>query len=86
MQLLGTFGATGGMRMSADKRIPVTEDTWKELHDLKDAGQTYDELLTELLQEHRERRLAERARSVREMDREELTSLDELRRSSESDG
>ncbi|WP_276299113.1 hypothetical protein [Halorussus lipolyticus] len=65
--------------MSADKRIPTTEETWKELHELKKPGQTFDELLTELIQEHQERQLAERAREVREMDEEELTPHDELR-------
>ena len=64
--------------MSADKRIPATEETWRRLHELKEPGQTFDELLEELIQEHKENQLAERARAVREMDREELTSLDEL--------
>jgi len=70
--------------MSADKRIPATEETWRELHELKEPGQTCDELLAELIQEHREQQLAERARAVREMDREELTSLDELSGAPES--
>lgn len=69
--------------MTADKRIPTTEETWRKLHDLKEPGQTFDELLTELIQEHRERRLAQRAREVRDADREELTSLDELRSTTE---
>jgi len=64
--------------MSADKRIPVTEERWRELHDLKDAGQTYDELLEELIQTYARRDLAQRADDVREADAEELTSLDEL--------
>ncbi|SFS02020.1 hypothetical protein SAMN05216559_2585 [Halomicrobium zhouii] len=64
--------------MSADKRIPVTEERWRELHDLKDAGQTYDELLEELIQTYARRDLARRAEDVRETDAEELTSLDEL--------
>lgn len=62
----------------ADKRIPVTEERWKELNELKEAGQTYDELLEQLIKEHNRRQLAESARSVREADREELTSIDEL--------
>ena len=63
---------------NATKRIPVTEERWRELNDAKAAGQTYDELLEELLQVHRQRQLIERARAVREADSEELTSLDEL--------
>lgn len=62
----------------ANKRIPVTEERWSELNELKGAGQTYDDVLEELIQEHNRRQLAERTREVREADTEELTSLDEL--------
>ncbi|ACV48473.1 MULTISPECIES: hypothetical protein [Halomicrobium] len=62
----------------ANKRIPVTEERWQELNELKQAGETYDELLDELIQEHQRRQLAERTREVREADSEELTPLDEL--------
>lgn len=62
----------------ADKRIPLTEERWKELNELKQAGQTYDDLLEELIQEHNRRELAKKARKVREAPQEELTSLDEL--------
>jgi predicted CopG family antitoxin len=62
----------------ANKRIPVTEERWKELNELKQAGETYDELLDELIQEHQRRQLAERTREVREADSKELTPLDEL--------
>lgn len=47
----------------AEKRIPVTEERWEELHDLKRPGQTYDELLAELVEEHK------KARLFRDMDR-----------------
>jgi predicted CopG family antitoxin len=50
----------------ANKRIPVTEERWQELNELKDAGQTYDELLDELVREHREGRLAEMVREKRD--------------------
>lgn len=63
---------------NANKRIPVTEERWKELNELKGAGETYDDLLGELIREHQRRRLAERAKEVREADSEKLTSLDEL--------
>jgi predicted CopG family antitoxin len=63
---------------TANKRIPVTEERWKELNELKGAGETYDELLAELIREHQRRQLAERAREVRDADSEELTPLDEL--------
>jgi predicted CopG family antitoxin len=63
---------------NANKRIPVTEERWEELNELKGAGETYDDLLGDLIQEHQRRRLAERTKEVREADSEELTSLDEL--------
>lgn len=63
---------------NAEKRIPVTEERWKELNELKGAGQTYDQLLEELIQERNRRELVERAREVREADTDDLTPLDEL--------
>jgi len=63
---------------NANKRIPVTEERWKELNELKPAGKTYDDVLEELIQEHHRRQLANKVREVREVDTEELTPLDEL--------
>jgi predicted CopG family antitoxin len=63
---------------NASKRIPVTEERWKELNELKEAGETYDDLLAELIREHQQRQLAERAKAVRKADSDELTPLDEL--------
>jgi hypothetical protein len=40
------------------KRIPVSEDIWKEIGKMNEAGQTYDELLGDLLQAHNRRELA----------------------------
>ena len=50
----------------ASKRIPLTEERWKELHDLKEPGQTWDELLGELVDEHKEQRLAAMIREKRD--------------------
>jgi predicted CopG family antitoxin len=63
---------------NANKRIPVTEERWKELNELKEAGETYDDLLGELLQEHQRRQLAVRATEISQADNQDLTSLDEL--------
>lgn len=52
--------------MSADKRIPVSEESWRELGEMKAAGQTYDELLQDLLQSYKEQQLAEMVREKRE--------------------
>lgn len=38
------------------KRIPVKEPTWKDLHDLKEAGESYDELLTRMIRRERDYR------------------------------
>lgn len=37
------------MGNSQIKRISVKEPTWKELHNLKSAGQSYDELIAEMI-------------------------------------
>jgi hypothetical protein len=50
----------------ADKRIPVKDETHKLLHDAKTPGQTYDELVLELVQERNRKELADRIRRVRE--------------------
>ncbi len=62
--------------ITADRRIPVTEEWWRQLRDLKRPGQTYDNLLRELVRGHGRRRLAECAREVREADKEGLASFD----------
>jgi len=64
--------------MSADKRIPVTEETRKELHDLKEPGQTYDDLLKELVQQRRRQELERRFQELEEADRDELTPLEDV--------
>jgi predicted CopG family antitoxin len=52
--------------MHATKRIPVTEDVWVELSRLKKAGQTYDELLGELIEERKKAQLFEEMRRIEE--------------------
>ena len=64
--------------MSADKRIPVTEETHKELHELKDPGQTYDELLQDLARQRRREELENRFRDIEEADSEDLTALEDV--------
>ena len=45
--------------MSLPKRIAVTEQVWKELAEMRSAGQTYDELLAEMIELRKKRRLLE---------------------------
>jgi predicted CopG family antitoxin len=64
--------------MPADKRLPVTEETRKELHELKEPGQTYDDLLKELAQQRRRQDLEQRFQELEDADRDELTSLSDV--------
>jgi predicted CopG family antitoxin len=64
--------------MAADKRIPVTEETRKELHELKEPGQTYDDLLKQLAQQRRRQDLEQRFQELEEVDRDELTPLSDV--------
>jgi predicted CopG family antitoxin len=52
--------------MTAVKRIPVSEAIWKELSEMRKAGQTYDELLAELVDRVKKARLAEDIRRLEE--------------------
>lgn len=61
----------------ADKRIPITEERWKELNDLKEPGETYDELLNELVEAHKKRRLKDHINDLRD-EQEEFVPLDEV--------
>ena len=45
--------------MSLTKRIPVTEKVWKELAEMRSAGQTYADLLEEMIELRKKRRLVE---------------------------
>ncbi|MFC7131066.1 hypothetical protein [Haloferax chudinovii] len=63
--------------MSADKRIPVTEETREELHELKKPGQTYDDLLKELAQSRRREDLEKRFQELEDADSDDLTSLED---------
>jgi len=64
--------------MSTDKSLPVTEETREELHELKEPGQTYDDLLQELAQQRRRQDLNQRFQELEETDRDELTALSDV--------
>ena len=64
--------------MPADKRLPVTEETRKELHELKEPGQTYDELLKEMAQHCRRKDLEQRFQESEDADSDELTPLSDV--------
>jgi predicted CopG family antitoxin len=64
--------------MSADKRLPLTEETRKELQELKDPGQTYDDLLKELAQQRRRQDLEQRFQELENADSDELTPFSDV--------
>lgn len=62
--------------MGGDSRIPVTEETLKELSDLKEPGEAYDDLLKNLAQQRRLQELEQRFRCLEDAGRDELTGLE----------
>ena len=54
--------------MAATKRIPVSEETWKKLGKEKEPGQTWDELLGELMIELEKEEVAEKSRKAKNGD------------------
>ena len=64
--------------MSANKRIPVSEETWKELGRLKEAGMTYNEHLKDMIRAFNRQKLIKKAREARQMDSDQVESLDEI--------
>lgn len=63
--------------MPADKRIPLTEETRKALHELKETGETYDDLLRDLARQRRREELEDGFQRLEETNSDELTSLDD---------
>jgi predicted CopG family antitoxin len=59
------------------KRIPVSEPVWKDLAELKKAGQTYDDILTEMIDLQKKQRLANDIRSA--LEEEEFIPLSEIK-------
>ena len=64
--------------MPAVKRIPVTEPVWKDLAEMRSAGQTYTDLLTEMIEEKKKRRLEEDVKMWGLRKKEEYVSLSEI--------
>ena len=45
--------------MAATKRIPVSEEVWAEISELKRPGQTFDDLLSQIAEQEKKRRFIE---------------------------
>lgn len=52
--------------MVATKRIPVSQKIWEELNRLKEPGQTFDELLEELLEREKKLKLIKDMKRIEE--------------------
>lgn len=63
--------------MTATKRIPVSEETWKKLGKDKEPGQTWDELLEEMRIEKEKAKTLERLKEAKEGELETV-SLDKV--------
>jgi predicted CopG family antitoxin len=65
------------MIMSAVKRVPVSETVWKKLGEMKGAGQTYDDLLEEMIERVKKARLEEDVKMWESCPDSEYVSLSE---------
>lgn len=63
--------------MALTKRIPVTEQVWKDLSEMRTAGQTYNELLTDMIELKKKRRLLNDIQHSLEED--DFVSLSEIK-------
>lgn len=63
--------------MTATKRIPVSEETWKKLGKEKEPGQTWDELLEEINIQAKKNKLAEKVKKAKKGELETV-SLDDV--------
>jgi len=64
--------------MTLTKRIPVSEAIWRQLHNAKEAGRTYDNLLNEMLQTYNRKKLMDRMEKIESMNTEDLVDIDDL--------
>ena len=67
------------MIMPAVKRLPVSEKVWKELGAMKGAGQTYDDLLEEMIEQVRKARLEKDILVWESRPDSEYVSLEEIK-------
>jgi predicted CopG family antitoxin len=59
----------------ADKRIPVREETFEELGELKGAGETWDDVMQDLIEA---RQMQNRRELLERTDDDEFVPLDEV--------
>ena len=59
--------------MNATKRIVVKEEVWAALSSMREPGMTYSELIEEMIEHEKKRRLVEDIKRIQE--REELVEI-----------
>ena len=67
------------LTMPAVKRIPVTEQVWRDLAEMRSAGQTYTDLLAEMIEDRKRRRLQEDAGKWSSRKKKDYVSLSEIK-------
>jgi len=78
VKVLSAYNAYN-MIMSAVKRIPVSEPLWKKLGEMKGAGQTYDDLLLDMIERVQKARLEEDVKIWESRQDSEYVSLSEIK-------
>ena len=74
-----TYNGYRVIMASAVKRIPVTEPVWKDLAEMREAGQTYTDLLAEMIEDRKKHRLEEDVRTWSSRKKEGFVSLSEIK-------
>jgi predicted CopG family antitoxin len=65
--------------MSAVKRIPVTEQVWKDLAEMRSAGQTYTDLLAEMIEDRKKGQSEEDVGKWSSRKKKDYVSLSEIK-------
>lgn len=60
------------------KNVEVSKDIWEELKEIKSPGESYEDLLKQMIKEYNRHELQKKMKKAEEADREELVPLDEL--------
>ena len=66
------------MPLTKTKRIPVSVEIWKRLGKEKEAGETYDDLISKLLQAHNRLKPMKQMNQFEEAQSDDLVDLDDL--------
>jgi predicted CopG family antitoxin len=65
--------------MAAVKRIPVTEQVWKDLAEMRSAGQTSTDFLAEMIEDRKKCRLEEDVGKWTSRKKKDFVSLTEIK-------